>query len=166
MVILAYIGEANMKLAELLKPEYAKIGLTGKTKDDVLQNIAEFISQLHPTIEKKDIYKAIAEREKKGSTGLGNGLAIPHGRSPKVTGMHLVVVYDPEGKDFEAYDKNPSYLFFAAITSDDYSPHEQLEVLRIIAEIYEKTDISTSVTKVKTSQELYGLLIQKEKEIS
>jgi len=155
-----------MKLTELLKPEYVKIGISGKNKDDVLQNISEFISELHPSIDKKDVYKAIAEREKKGSTGLGNGLAIPHGRSPKVMGMHLVVVYDPEGKDFEAYDKNPSYLFFAAVTSDDYSPHEQLEVLRVIAEIYEKTDISTSVTKVTTPEQLYNLLIQKEKEIS
>ena len=155
-----------MKLAELLKPDYVRIGLNGKNKDEVLQNIAEFISALHPSIDKKDIYKAIAEREKKGSTGLGNGLAIPHGRSPKVSGMHLVVLFDPEGREFEAYDKKPSHLFFAAITSDDYSPHEQLEVLRIIAEIYEKTDISTSVKKVTTAGELYDLLIRKEQEIA
>lgn len=154
-----------MRLSELLKPDYVKIGSNGKSKDDILQDIADFISSAHPSIDKKDAYKAIAEREKKGSTGLGNGLAIPHGRSPKVTGMHLVVVYYPDGKDFEAYDKKPSYLFFAAITSDDYSPHEQLEVLRIIAEIYEKTDISTTITKAKNSQELYKLLIQKEEEI-
>jgi PTS system nitrogen regulatory IIA component len=154
-----------MRLAELLKPDFVKIGTNGKTKDEVLQDIAEFISKANPSIEKKDAYKAITEREKKGSTGLGNGLAIPHGRSPKVTGMHLVVLYYPGGKDFEAYDKKPSFLFFAAITSDDYSPHEQLEVLRIIAEIYEKTDISSSISTVKNHQELYDLLVKKEEEI-
>lgn len=155
-----------MRLMELLKPEYVKIGINGKNKDDVLQNIAEFISEAHVSIDKKDAYKAIADREKKGSTGLGNGLAIPHGRSPKVGGMHLVVVYDPDGKDFEAYDKKPSHLFFAAITSDDYSPHEQLEVLRIIAEIYEKTDIGMAVSNIKNSMDLYNLLLKKEEEIS
>jgi nitrogen PTS system EIIA component len=154
-----------MKLAELLKPQYVKIGLEGKSKDEVLQGIVEFIAIAH-NIDKKDAYKAISDREKKGSTGLGNGLAIPHGRSPKVDGMHLVVIYDPDGKDFEAYDKKPSNLFFAAITSDDYSPHEQLEVLRIIAEIYEKTDISSSVLKVKNTEDLYQLLLTKEEEIS
>lgn len=154
-----------MRLAELLKPEYVKIGLSGKAKEEVLQSIVDFVSQVHH-IDKKDAYKAISDREKKGSTGLGNGLAIPHGRSPKVDGMHLVVIFDAEGKDFEAYDKKPSHLFFAAITSDDYSPHEQLEVLRIIAEIYEKTDISTSVTTVKNSTELYELLLKKEEEIA
>jgi mannitol/fructose-specific phosphotransferase system IIA component (Ntr-type) len=154
-----------MKLIELLKPEYVKIGLSARSKDEVLQELAEFIASSHQSIDKKDAYKAIAEREKKGSTGLGNGLAIPHGRSPKVDGMHLVVVYDASGKEFDAYDKKPSNLFFAAITSDDYSPHEQLEVLRIIAEMYEKTDISKQVEKVRTTQELYDLLIKKEQEI-
>lgn len=155
-----------MKLVELLKPEYVKIGLKAKTKDEVLEELADFISTSHQSIDKKDAFKAIAEREKKGSTGLGNGLAIPHGRSPKVDGMNLVVVYDPDGKDFDAYDKKPSNLFFAAITSDDYSPHEQLEVLRVIAEMYEKTDIGKTVAGVKTADELYKLLIKKEEEIS
>lgn len=153
-----------MRLAELLKAEYVKIGMNGKSKDDVLQNIVDFISTAHH-IDKKDALKAVSDREKKGSTGLGNGLAIPHGRSPNVNGMHLVVIYDPEGKDFEAYDKKPSRLFFAAITSDDYSPHEQLEVLRIIAEIYEKTDISSSISKIKSPKELFDLLLEKEEEI-
>ena len=154
-----------MRLAELLKPEFIKIGVTGKTKEDVIQNIVDFISAAHG-IDKKDAFKAISDREKKGSTGLGNGLAIPHGRSPKVEGMHLVVMYDADGKDFEAYDKKPSHLFFAAITSDDYSPHEQLEVLRIIAEIYEKTDISSSVSKIRTTADLFELLLRKEEEVA
>ncbi len=155
-----------MRLSELLKQEYVKIGLNGKIKDELLQEIAGFISQAHPAIEKKDAYKAISEREKKGSTGLGNGLAIPHGRSAKVDGMHLVVIYDADGKDFEAYDKKPSHLFFAAVTSEDYSPHEQLEILRIIAEIYEKTDIGTAISKVKNTMDVYNLLMKKEDEIS
>ncbi len=155
-----------MKLVELLKPQYVKLGLNGKNKDEIMMELAEFIASTHPGIDKKDAYKAIAEREKKGSTGVGNGLAIPHGRSARVDGMHLVVVYDAAGKDFDAYDKQPSTIFFTAIASDEYSPHEQLEVLRIIAEMYEKTDLSTSVSKVKTAQAFYELLIKKEEEIS
>jgi len=155
-----------MRLSELLKPDFIKIGLKGKTKEELLQEIADFISIAHPSVSKKDAYQAMADREKKGSTGLGNGLAIPHGRSSKVDGMHLVVIYDPEGKDFEAYDKKPSHLFFAAVTSENYSPHEQLEVLRIIAEIYEKTDIAMSISKVKNKEDIYNLLLKKEKEIS
>ncbi|MGA2140897.1 MAG: PTS sugar transporter subunit IIA [Brevinematales bacterium] len=155
-----------MRLSELLKPEFVKIGLNGKTKDELLQEIADFISVAHTAIDKKDAYKAISEREKKGSTGLGNGLAIPHGRSARVNGMHLVVIYDEKGKDFEAYDKKLSHLFFAAVTSEDYSPHEQLEVLRIIAEIYEKTDIGMSISGVKNSMDVYNLLMKKEEEIS
>jgi mannitol/fructose-specific phosphotransferase system IIA component (Ntr-type) len=156
--------EMRMKLAELLKPEYVKIGLDGKNKEEVINHIVDFISDVHH-IDKKEALKAITDREKKGSTGLGNGLAIPHGRSSKVDGMHLIVIYDKTGKDFEAYDKKPSHLFFAAITSEDYSPHEQLEVLRIIAEIYEKTDIAIAIANVKNAQELFGLLLKKEEEI-
>ena len=155
-----------MKLVELLKPEYVKIGLKGKNKNEIMMELSEFIALTHPGIDKKDAYKAISEREKKGSTGVGNGLAIPHGRSPRVDGMHLVVVLDFDGKDFDAYDKKPSYLFFAAIASDEYSPHEQLEVLRVIAEMYEKTDLSKAALKVQNPQDFYQLLISKEEEIS
>ncbi|OHD55627.1 MAG: hypothetical protein A2Y33_13410 [Spirochaetes bacterium GWF1_51_8] len=155
-----------MKLAELLKPEYVKVGLEGKTKEDILQELAKFLSLSHKGVDEKDAFKAIQEREKKGSTGVGNGLAIPHGRSPKIEGMHLIVAYDPDGKEFDAYDKKPSHLFFTAVASDDYSPHEQLEVLRIIAEIYEKTDLEKSIEKVKNPQAFYELLVKKEEEIS
>lgn len=155
-----------MKFSELLKKDYVKIGLNGKNKNEVLQELAAFIAAVHPNIDKKDAYEAISEREKKGSTGVGNGLAIPHGRSARIDGMHIVVVYDPEGKDFDAYDKNPSHLFFAAVASDEYSPHEQLEVLRIIAEMYEKTALNKDVQKVKSTDDLYNLLLEKEDEIS
>lgn len=153
-----------MRLSQLLKPEYVRLGLDGKNKEELMQSISKYMADVHG-LDKKDVYKAISDREKKGSTGLGNGLAIPHGRSAKVSGMHLVVIYDAQGEDYEAYDKKPSHLFFAALTSEDYSPHEQLEVLRIIAEIYEKTDIASSVKNVKTDRELYELLLKKEEEI-
>lgn len=156
-----------MKLSSFLKPEYVKIvNNGGKNKEEILNEISKFMTSVHPGLDKRDVYRALLEREKKGSTGLGKGLAVPHGRSPNVSGMHVCVVYYPAGKDFEAYDKNPSNLFFAAVTSEDYSPHEQLEILRIIAEIYEKTDISEAIKKVKTDQELYELLIQKEEELN
>ncbi len=154
-----------MRLKDFLKPEYVKIINNGaKNKEDILNEIAGVLTEKHQLDDKKEVFKALMERERKGSTGLGKGLAVPHGRSPKVKGMHVCVVYYPNGKDFEAYDKKPSSLFFSAITSDDYSPHEQLEILRIIAEIYEKTDISTVIHNVKDSNELFDLLMKKEEE--
>lgn len=153
-----------MYLSELLKPEYVKIGLKGVKKEECLQEICEFISNVHG-LDKKEVIKSIMEREKKGSTGLASGLAVPHGRSDNIQGIHFGVVYVPEGRDFEAYDKQPTYLFIAGIVSNQYSPHEQLEILKIIVEIYEKTDIKTSIKKVTTPKELYDLIILKEKEI-
>ncbi len=154
-----------MRLKEFLKPEYVKIISNGaKTKEDILNEVAGVLAEKHHLEDRKEIFKALMERERKGSTGLGKGLAVPHGRTPKVKGMHVCVVYYPSGKDFEAYDKKPSNLFFSAITSDDYSPHEQLEILRIIAEIYEKTNISEVIKDVKDSKELFDLLMKKEEE--
>ncbi len=156
-----------MRLIDFLKPEYVKIISNGeKNKEEILGEIADFLTSEHNLEDKKEVYKALIEREKKGSTGLGKGLAVPHGRSPKVSGMHVCVIYYPQGKEFEAYDRKPSHLFFSAITSADYSPHEQLEILRIIAEIYEKTNISEEIKNVKTNEELFKLLIKKEEEIS
>jgi mannitol/fructose-specific phosphotransferase system IIA component (Ntr-type) len=156
-----------MKLSDFLKKEYVKIiNNGGKTKEEIINEISKFIAQVHKTLDERDVARALIEREKKGSTGLGKGLAVPHGRSPNVSGMHVCVIYYPSGKNFDSYDKKPSYLFFSAVTSEDYSPHEQLEILRIIAEIFEKTDISETMKSVKTAEELFNLLIKKEEELS
>lgn len=154
-----------MKLTEMLKPEYMKIGLNGKTKDNVMQELADFVGNVH-NLDRKDVYTAFVEREKKGSTGVGNGLAIPHGRSERIDGMYMIVAYDATGKEFDTYDQNPAHLFFAAVASEDFSPHEQLEALRIIAEMYEKTDIAKAVQKISNPADLYKLLVRKEEEIS
>lgn len=154
-----------MKLAELLKPEYVKFGLNGKNKNEILQELAAFLASVHKGFDKKDAYNAMVEREKKGSTGIGGGLAIPHGRCSKVEGIHLAVVYDPEAKDFDAYDKSLAFLFFTALISDEFSPHEQLELWQLIVALCEMTDFKTAVKQVKTPLDLYNLIIDKEKEL-
>jgi mannitol/fructose-specific phosphotransferase system IIA component (Ntr-type) len=152
-----------MLFRELLRPEYVRIGLKATKKNEIFEELAHLFEEIHG-IDYKEAYKAMIERERKGSTGLGNGLAIPHGRSANVDDVHLIFVYEPEGRDFEAYDKQPSNLFLAVLTSDEYSPQQQLEILRIIVEIYEKTDIVQALKQVKTPQDLFNLILQKEAE--
>ncbi|MFN4216037.1 MAG: PTS sugar transporter subunit IIA [Brevinematales bacterium] len=152
-----------MLFREILEERFVRIGLKATKKNEIFEELAELFQEIHG-IDKKEAYKAMVEREKKGSTGLGNGLAIPHGRSPHVKDLHLLFVYEPEGREFEAYDKQPSYLFLAVITSDEYSPQQQLEILRIIVEIYEKTDMVQAIKKVKTPNDLYKLILEKETE--
>ncbi len=153
-----------MKLSDLLKPEFVRIGLKMSLKEEILLELASFIANTHPSVNQKEAYRALLDREQKGSTGISQGLAVPHGRSSEVKGMHLVVVYDPKGKDFDSSDGNLSHLFFTVVAADTYSPHEQLEILRIVAEIYEKTDLKERIRTVQTSQELFSLLQEKELE--
>ncbi len=152
-----------MLFRDILEERFVRIGLKATKKNEIFEELAQLFEEIHG-IDRKEAYKAMVERERKGSTGLGNGLAIPHGRSPNIKDLHIIFVYEPDGRDFEAYDKQPSNLFLAVLTSDEYSPQQQLEILRIIVEIYEKTDIVQALKNVKTPHDLYELIIQKEAE--
>lgn len=155
-----------MKISELLKPESVQIGLQSTGKENILLELSQLMAKAHPDIDQKDAFRSLLDREQKGSTGVNRGLAVPHGRSTSAKGMHLIVVYDPKGKDFDSGDQLPSHLFFTVIAADTYSPHEQLEILRIIATIYEETDLKTKLEGIQDSKALFELILEKEKEIA
>ncbi|HOF01423.1 MAG TPA: PTS sugar transporter subunit IIA [Spirochaetota bacterium] len=155
-----------MRLKDMLKVEHCKIGINAKSKDDILHELAEFLSTSHKgIIDKEGAYKSLKERENKGSTGIGKGLAVPHGQSDKLNGIALIIAYDKNGKDFNSYDNRPTHLFFVGITSSEYNPNDHLKLLKIIAAIFEKSNIAQQLETVKEPADIYNLIIKKEEEI-
>lgn len=142
-----------MLLKDILTSNNFQLGLTATKKEDIVKEIAQFFEKAHG-INSKEIFDALWNREKKGSTGLGKGLAIPHARIPNVGSMKLVILYDQDGKDFQAYDKLPTHLFFVAIIDTETQAQEQLEMLKVIVETCENTDLMKALQSVHTTSEL------------
>jgi len=153
-----------MSIRNILSDKAFQFGIEATTKESILKEIATSFSNNY-NLDHQKIFDALWAREQKGSTGLGKGLAVPHARIPGIGEMKIMVFYSKEGRDFNAYDSLPSHLFFTAIIDEDGFPQEQLDMLRIIVETCEKTDLMTALPYIHNSNELKDLVTRRITEI-
>ena len=99
-----------MRLTELLEEDGIISDLKARNKIGVLEELVETLKQLHPSVDKNALVKVLLERERLGSTGIGDGVAIPHGKFHAVS--HPVISFGRslKGLDFESVDGEPARL--------------------------------------------------------
>ena len=120
-----------VELSKLIKERFIMLELEGTTKKEVITELAEVAAGSPRLTNKKALLKAMVERESLGSTGIGNGVAIPHAKIKEVKDFVLVFARKAAGLDFGALDGEKTYLFFALA-----SPQEKVGMhLKILAEI-------------------------------
>lgn len=153
-----------MLLKDILADKAFKISIKATEKKEIIAEIAEFFAEVYG-MDPLYVKNGLWARESKGSTGLGKGLAIPHGRVPSIGSMKLAIFYSKEGKDFDSYDRNLTHLFIAAIIDEDSHPQEQLEMLRIIVEMCERTDLMTAIHEADSSSSLKEIVVRRLTEI-
>jgi nitrogen PTS system EIIA component len=110
-----------MKILDILPEQSVVSELSGKTKVDVLNELSEVVSRTHPAISKPRLVDVLQEREKLGSTAIGEGIAIPHGKLPSVDGVVAAFGRSREGVDFNSLDGGPTRLFFLLVAPEDSS---------------------------------------------
>lgn len=99
-------------LSDLLTPERVKVPLESHTKDEVLRELVQLAMPAADSVALERMVTAVLEREKLLSTGIGSGIAIPHGRTGEVDSLILAAGVAPVPIDFEALDGRPVSLFF------------------------------------------------------
>lgn len=100
-----------MKITDFLTPEMVLPELRGRNKSEVLKEMAECLCQHHPEIPLDELTAVLLERERLGSTAIGDGIAIPHGKLANVGKILGTFGRHPAGVDFESLDGNPTQLF-------------------------------------------------------
>jgi PTS system nitrogen regulatory IIA component len=143
-----YLGASQpynaMNITSLLAPERVVVCDDITSKKRLLEHLGELLSSGSQTASGQTIYEALLSRERLGSTGLGKGIAIPHGR---MTGLdHPVCAFIRIRKpvDFDAADGQPVDLVFSLLVPED-STEEHLQVLSTIAEIFSNKRICASL---------------------
>ena len=152
-----------MKLTEIIEESNIIPELTAKDKRGVLEELAEVISRHEPSINKGALVKVLVERERLGSTGIGDGVAIPHGKMNGV--RHPIISFgrSKPGLDFDAMDGQPTHLFFLLIAPED-SSGIHLQVLAKIAKILKNSAFRKKLMEPKTRKELFQTIIQSDEE--
>jgi PTS system nitrogen regulatory IIA component len=108
-----------MKITSILKPEAIVPQLSAKDKDGILRELAQTLSHVAPSISAEGTYHVLSEREKLGSTGIGSGVAIPHGKMEEL--QHIVACFgrSTPGVNFESQDGEATHLFFAMVAPEN-----------------------------------------------
>ena len=148
-----------MKLSELLDQNHIIPDLKAKDKKGVLEELVDVIFSSDPSFDKDSLVKVLLERERLGSTGIGDGVAIPHG---KFQGLkHPIISFgrSRKGLDFEAMDGDPTFLFFLLVAPED-SASIHLKALAKIARIIKNRSFRSLLMQVPTREEIYQTIIQ------
>lgn len=108
-----------MKIAELLSPESIVLALQATTKTGVLAELATALVQGCDHLDKDQVMAVLLERENLGSTGIGDHIAIPHGKLPNLDRLLLGFGRSLPGIDFDSLDGKPAHLFFLLLVPED-----------------------------------------------
>lgn len=110
-----------MKILDILNEASIVADLRGRTKIDVLNELAGVVAANHAGISQARLVDVLLEREKLGSTAIGEGIAIPHGKLPNLEGVIAAFGRSREGIDFASLDGGPTHLFFLLVAPEDSS---------------------------------------------
>ena len=148
-----------MNITELLEPERIVCCNNAGSKKRLLERLATLLAGNTSQISQNDIFDALINREKLGSTGLGKGVAIPHGRMTSLTEPLCAFVKVDEPVEFDASDGQAVDLVFALLVPEN-STEEHLQVLSTIAEIFSNPVICTALRNCETGQCILEQLYQ------
>lgn len=148
-----------MQLRDILKPTAISVDLQAEEKEEVLK---ELLGILGKDIKNKaNVLKILIERENLGSTGIGQGIAVPHGKTDDVKELVAAFGVSKKGVDFNALDGEPVYIFFLLIAPKE-APGPHLKALARISRILRDTSFCDILRKCETSEKLYNLLIKED----
>jgi nitrogen PTS system EIIA component len=108
-----------MKILDILVPEAIVPVMRATSKAEALEELASVLASLHREVDHGRLVEVLRDREELGSTAIGEGIAIPHGKLPGVTEVQAAFGRSPGGIDFESLDGGPTRLFFLLVAPED-----------------------------------------------
>ncbi|EKM97391.1 MAG: PTS IIA-like nitrogen regulatory protein PtsN [Pseudomonas sp.] len=147
-----------IRLESILTPGRSLVNVPGGSKKRVLEQIAKVIAQDLPDLDAQAIFESLIAREKLGSTGFGNGIAIPHCRMAGCNSPLSAVLRLEAPVDFDAIDGAPVDLLFVLLVPQA-ATDEHLELLRQIASMLDREDVRQRLREAPTNDDLYQVVV-------
>lgn len=142
-----------MKISDILEEKFVVVNLSGTTKDEVINELIEVASQSPKVLDKEKVRSAVFEREKIMSTGVGNGFAIPHGKTDSVADVVATFGITAQPIDYQSLDEKPVRLVFLLVGKDSMvGPH--IKLLSRISRLMNKEEFRNKLVLLKTRNEV------------
>jgi len=150
-----------VKIAEFLKPESIISELSSNTKTGVLTELSASLSKTLTSVTPQRLSQVLEEREKVASTGIGEGVAIPHGKLPGITTLSASFGVSRNGIEFDAIDRKPTHLFFALVAPEN-SAGLHLKALARSSRLFKNPSFRASILAAQSASEIYSLIAQED----
>ena len=150
-----------MKISDILTEDMVITELQGESKEQIIGAMIDLISGSQKVIDKQKVREAIFERERIMSTGVGNGFAIPHGKTDAVSDIVAAFAITAQPIDYQALDEKPVRLVFLLVGKDNMiGPH--IKLLSRISRLMNKEEFRKRLLNLKTSKEIMDIFKQEE----
>jgi mannitol/fructose-specific phosphotransferase system IIA component (Ntr-type) len=148
-----------MRLREFFTPESVRLDLSGTTRGDILNELVDLLKLDEPSA--ATLVKILSRREELGSTGVGRGIAIPHGRSLVVNNVRLAYGLHPAGVAYDAIDSLPVHHFFLIVAPPIEVSNQYLPILGKIAQFAKDPDVPDRLAKLQSAEAFFEMLEEK-----
>jgi PTS system nitrogen regulatory IIA component len=152
-----------MKLLDILPKESIISELHGRTKKEILEELTDALLKQRPHLNRMRLVEVLLERERLGSTGIGDGIAIPHGKIKDLDQLALSFGRSTVGVDFESMDGKPAHLFFLLVAPESCAGIH-LRALAKIARLLKNSTVRKRLGNVMNQDEIYAILQEEDDE--
>ncbi len=142
-----------MKISNILVQEAVILDLESKDKDGALVEMANILAATEPSLDSGKLVNVLRERESLQSTGMGEGVAIPHGRIANLNQLMVAFARSRKGVDFDSIDGQPTHLFFVLVVPES-SGGQHLKALARISRFLRDETFRESLLEAETREEI------------
>ncbi len=147
-----------MSLKNVLGPENVALHLQGTTKEAIIDELIAVASACGKITDPVSVKLSVLERERRMSTGMKHGIAIPHGKTNSVSELVACVGIADKGVDFDALDREPCRIFIMTISpADKTGPH--LQFLAEVSKLFKSAEKRNAILAATTPQEVVDILL-------
>ena len=150
-----------MKITTFLKRECIIENLKAATREAALAELAAVLRPEGSFDDQDGMVKVLMARERLGSTGIGDGIAIPHGKIRDLADLMIAIGRSKKGVDFNAMDGKPVHLFFLLMAPENASG-QHLKVLARISRLLKDNVLRKKLMEAESPDELFNLLVEKD----
>ncbi|MCP3178080.1 MAG: PTS sugar transporter subunit IIA [Desulfuromonadales bacterium] len=153
-----------MKIADFLNASAIADDLKAKGKNDVLAELTDTIVHTDKSLDRDEVMRVLLEREKLGSTGIGDGVAIPHGKLKNISNLLISFGRSRDGVDFDSMDGKPAHLFFLLIAPEE-SVGIHLKTLARISKLLKNPQVRQRLLQADSAGDIYSIIIEEEEKL-
>lgn len=150
-----------MRLDQMFKIEFLNENLLSNTKADVLAELINVLISSGLKIDRAKAIDVLQQREKLGSTGIGDGVAIPHGKISELSDLVVAFGRSKNGIAFDAIDGKPVYLFFLLLAPEN-STGQHLKALAKISKMLKTPNFRKKLIDAKSTSDLYKVIVEQD----